>query len=360
MMLLCIIAFALSIILTLHSLSVMGLAGCSAGSSCDMVTGSRWSLVLGFLPVSSLSTGLYLAAALCCLWLFFDDDALIKKALAGLSAAIAAGSLWFVYIQMFKIKAFCPYCMSSHLCGLLLFACVFIWMVRESGLQLRSRIASMGAGTAVACLFIIFQLLTTPSYRAQTGQSRDPLPIPEAAVSPVIGSGDAPCPVALLYDYQCPHCRVIHGMLEEVVERLDGEVSFVLCPSPLSPSCNPYIPAGPDRFPGSCVMAGLSLSIWNHDPEAFETFDRWLMEEIRTEEECVAKASELCAGASVDDPWVKQYMSMTLELFARTSVNGQGGIPRMVFGDKWLIPETDDPDDLVRLVESLIRPQSND
>lgn len=71
-------------------------------------------------------------------------------------------------------------------------------------------------------------------------------------------------------------------------------------------------------------MAGLSLSLWNHDPEAFETFDRWLMEEIRT------------------------------------SVNGQGGIPRMVFGDKWLIPETDDPDDLVRLVESLIRPQSND
>ena len=70
MALLCAVALVLSVILTLHSLSGMGLVGCGTGSSCDQVTASRWSLVMGFLPVSSLAVGAYLALLVCIVFLF--------------------------------------------------------------------------------------------------------------------------------------------------------------------------------------------------------------------------------------------------------------------------------------------------
>lgn len=354
MMLAGIIAFVLSVMLTVHSLSGMGLAGCSAGSSCDQVTGSKWSVILGFLPVSSLSMGLYLAVLVCCAYLFFEYDPFAKKILAALCAAISAGSLWFIYIQTFKVGAFCPYCMTAHSCGILLSICCFLWLKNEQDISRKSLMPFVSAGTAAAVVFAVFQLLTTPSYRIQSGYVQDPLPVPDASVSPVVGPTDAQHTIALLYDYQCPHCRIVHSMLEEVVDNLGGQVSFVLCPSPLSPSCNPYIPAGQDRFPGSCTMAKLALSLWSHDPDLFHSFDSWMMQSERTEEECMSKAKELFPGISTDDPWTVTYLSGTLELFARTSMNGQGGIPRLVYGDSWVIPEVDDPDDLTELVRKII------
>ncbi len=53
-----------------------GLPDGTAGSSCDQVTGSRWSLLLGFLPVSSLAIGAYLAQLLCVIYLLRNDDPL--------------------------------------------------------------------------------------------------------------------------------------------------------------------------------------------------------------------------------------------------------------------------------------------
>lgn len=347
-------AFVLSLILTLHSLSMAGLAGCSAGSSCDMVTGSRWSMLFGFLPVSSLSMGLYLAAAVCSIYICIYDDAFVKMVMGGLAAAVLAGSAWFIFLQTFVIGAFCPYCMSAHGCGFLLAVCVFIWLVKDGKLPAKSIRNSALAGAAVAVAFIILQILTTPSYRVHTGQTRDPLPIPDASEAPCVGPEDAPHAVALLYDYQCPHCRVIHDMLEDAAARLDGQVCFILCPSPLSPSCNPYIPAGQDLFPGSCTMASLALSLWRHDKDAFRIFDRWLFEDARTEDECTSYALSLYEGARQDDPWVQQYLSGTLELFARTSTADKGGIPRFVYRDKWVIPEVDDPEKLAGIVESLV------
>lgn len=354
MVVLAAIAFVLSFILTLHSFSVMGLIGCSAGSSCDVVTGSKWSLILGFLPVSSLSMGLYLAVLLCCVYLFFYDELLVKRVLLALSVAILLGSLWFIYLQQFQVGAFCPYCMSAHISGILMSLIAVRYLCRDSALPRKSSIFPVISATAIVVLFMAFQLLTTPSYRSQVGRLQEGLPIPEISSSPHIGPEDAEHTVALLYDYQCPHCKIIHDLLDEVVERLDGRVAFVLCPSPLSPACNPYIPSEQDRFPGSCTMARLALSIWKHDAAAFEEFDSWLWEEFRTEEECLAKASELCPEASLNDNWVLQYLSASLEIFARTTMNEKGGIPRLIYGDSWALPEVDDAESLTEIVENLI------
>ncbi len=56
-----IIALLLSLILSWHYLSGDTLAGCIGGSSCETVLNSRWALLGGVLPVSSLAVGTYLS-----------------------------------------------------------------------------------------------------------------------------------------------------------------------------------------------------------------------------------------------------------------------------------------------------------
>ena len=359
MTLLCVIALVLSIILTAHSLSGIGLIGCGAGSSCDQVTGSRWSLLLGFVPIASLAVGAYLALLLCVLYLFFDFDAVVRKVLWGLSVTVLFCCLWFIYLQAVKVKAFCPYCMSAHVCGMFTVVLAFL-SCRDLGRKTLLRVAGTGAALAVA--FMVFQMSTTPAYQARTGHSDIRLPIPDAVASPVVGSVDAERTVALLYDSRCSHCRTIHGFLEDAVRHFGGKVAFVLCPTPLSPACNPYIPSGgEDLFDGSCDLARLALGLWTVDPDAFREFDAWLFSADgkegwypRTPAEAEKKAFELSAGRSMNPDWISSYLAGTLELFGRTTAEGRGGIPRLIYGSSWVIPETDTPEGFTRAVEELL------
>ena len=358
--LLCSVALILSVILTIHALAGMSLIGCGAGSSCDQVTGSRWSLLLGFLPVSSLAVGAYLALLVCILYLFFDFDTAVRKVLLVLSSAVFLCCLWFIWIQAAKVKAFCPYCLSTHLGGILLFV-LAVLSSRDLGSPAVLRM--LGAGGALAVAFMAVHLLTMPAYRAQSGRSEAPLPIPAATDSPVVGPGDASVSVALLYDCRCSHCRTIHGFLDEAVAHFGGRVSFVLCPTPLSPVCNPYIPVtGEDRFAGSCDLARLALGLWKADPEAFRTFDAWLFEADgkdgwypRSPAEAEAKARELSGGVPLDGDWTADYLSRTLELFGRTTSEGRSGIPRLVYGSSWIIPEADTPEGFIEAVGKLLQ-----
>lgn len=359
MALLCTVGLVLSIILTAHALSGMGLIGCGTGSSCATVTGSRWSLLMGFLPISALAVGAYLALLVCILYLFYDFDTTVRKVLLGLSVAVLLCCLWFIWLQAAKVKAFCPYCMSAHTCGILT---AVLCLLASRDLGKKAVLWAAGAGALVAVAYMAFQFFTTPSYRAQTGRSDALLPIPGAAVSPVVGPVDADHTVALLYDYRCSHCRTIHGFLDEAVAHFGGKVAFVLCPTPLSPACNPYIPAASeDPFVGSCDLARLALGLWKADPDLFRTFDEWLFAADgdngwypRSPAEADAKARELSGGAPLDGVWTADYLSRTLELFGRTTAQGRSGIPRLVSGSSWVIPEADTPEGFIRAVEDLL------
>ena len=359
MALLCAVALVLSVILTLHSLSGMGLVGCGTGSSCEQVTASRWSLVMGFLPVSSLAVGAYLALLVCIVFLFFDYDTTVRKVLLTVSVTVALCCLWFIGLQAVKVKAFCPYCMSAHTCGLLT---ALLAILSSRDLDGRSGRWAYGTGLLLAVVFALFHGLTMPAYRAQAGRSDGRLPIPDAAVSPVVGPPHARNAIALLYDYRCSHCRTIHGFLDEAVAHFGGEVCFVLCPTPLSPACNPYIPAGgEDRFAGSCELAELAMGLWALDPEAFRSFDTWLFAAEGTDgwyprspEDAAEKARTLAGNRTPDDAWASAYLSGTLELFGRTTAEGRSGIPRLVHGSSWIIPEADTPEGFIRAIEDLL------
>ncbi|MBQ9477836.1 MAG: hypothetical protein IJU63_08655 [Bacteroidales bacterium] len=356
------IAFLLAVVLTVHALSGAGLIGCGAGSSCDLVTRSKWSLLFGVIPVSALGAALHAAVLVCAGLLLRKPARALNILLCLLAHAAFVVAVWMVILQGFFIHAFCPFCMTEHILGGVLLAIVILYLLRLGTEGRLALIDGSRAGAGLAALFIAVQLLTTPSVRSQQGRGEQLLPVPDPVASPSVGPVDAARRIALLYDYQCPHCRVIHGMLEEVAAHYGGEVVFVLCPTPLSQQCNPYLPGGEDRFEGSCALARQALGLWNIDPALFADFDAWLFDaeasgrwRPRTVQDAAQYAARLAAGRRPDEAWMEGYLKKCLELFGRTSIQGKGGIPRLVYGSSWVIPEVDDAAGLIRIVDELIQ-----
>ena len=120
---LAVVAFAISAYLAYASLGGGGVAGCGPESGCDKVLGSRWSKWLG-IPVSLGALVVY-GAVLAMTFLFTRQiPAEVKRrvwSVLVLAAVLALGAaLWFVGLQMVVIRAFCPYCMVAHTCGLVM------------------------------------------------------------------------------------------------------------------------------------------------------------------------------------------------------------------------------------------------
>lgn len=368
MVLLCTIALILSIILCVHAFSGRGLIGCGAGSSCSQVLGSRWSFLFGLVPVSGLAVCIYCILIACLLLL---DAAGTDSALRGLlrgvilagAAAVLGSAVWFITAQKVLIHAFCPYCMTTHIIGVI-FALSIIFHEFAAGGRGKALLC-IAAGLCAAGILAGTQLITTPRTAYDDGSVTEALPLPDPHSLPTVGDPDAEHCITLLYDYRCSHCRRLHKMLPELVERFGGRVSFVLCPTPLSLECNPYVPEGVDVFQGSCTLAKTALALWRCSPEAFWAYDSWLFEENprgqwkpRETEDAVAMAAELIGAERLRerlaDEWINVYLSRDFELFGRTSSDGRAALPRLVCGKRWLVPDADDADGLASLVNKLI------
>ena len=371
--LLCAVAFVLCVLMTLHSLNGAGLAGCSAGSSCDAVLSSRWSLLFGFLPVSGLALAVYTAIAACLAFIAFSkDDELVRGAhllLHLFCGAVCGAAIWMFILQKWVIGSFCPYCMSAHGTGLLLSAVVLLsgsGLIRSVASSRGKRAAAFCAGLAAAALLAGVQLLTTPDSAYADGEADSSLPVVKPGDAPYIGDPDAETVIELLFDYQCSHCQKIHGMLPEVVEHFGGKVAFVLCPTPLSLECNPYVPRGvEDRFAGSCELARTALALWRISPDAFRRFDawmfasepgkKWLLHSVPAAREY---AASLVGGEALaemmEDASIGNALSRNLEIFGRTTNSEISAIPRFISGSRWLVPDTDTVEGLCSLVSSML------
>jgi uncharacterized membrane protein/protein-disulfide isomerase len=368
-----ILALALSTIMSWHYLAGGSMAGCGTGSPCEEVLSSRWSSIAGILPVSGLAMGVYLALLVAVFFIGQATETPIRRlswnVMLILSGSVAGSAVWFTILQKWIIGNFCPYCMTAHITGLFLSVLVIWKAVSEPGdepsIPVIRPLPAFGrfmTGLTLAGTLVASQVLFTPPPTYSDIERRDEMPAIDYHLIPVTGSPDAVYIVTMLYDYQCPHCQQLHFMINEAIRQYNGKLAFALCPAPLHADCNPYIPRGVDTYKNSCELAKIGMAVWLADHEAFRDFenwmftfesgDRWLP---RSPEAARARAVELVGKEKFDtawgDPWVGKYLQTTTKIYGQTIQGGMGGVPKLVFGSRWVIPEPNNADDLITILQ---------
>lgn len=98
---------------------------CGIGG-CETVLTSSYAIVLG-IPTALLGT-IYYFILIISLFLFLDlkKEMLLRIPII-LSFLGAIASIWFIYLMIFVIKSFCPYCAVSAVTSLIIF-CLSIWV----------------------------------------------------------------------------------------------------------------------------------------------------------------------------------------------------------------------------------------
>ncbi len=392
------LALASSVYLAWHSLVGGPVIGCGGGSPCNKVLSSRWSSIGGVFPVSSLAAGAYLAMLVASLSIGPARAAPVRRlawrTMLVVVGAAAGSAVWFIIVQKWVIGAFCPYCMTTHISGLLL-AALTMWRAPEvmdeaptivastkplaSGclgstvpLEGASRVSPgdvigswppIGfflAGLGLAGILATCQLGFAPPAAYIRGQSQNTPPSLDPHSVPLLGSPEAPYVVSLLFDYECPHCQQLHFLLNEAIRRYNGKLAFALCPTPLNRQCNPYVPRDEKEFKDSCELAKVGLALWVANREAFTAFDHWMFSfesgdrwQPRSLDSAKAKAIELVGQAKFDAgwnaPWVPGYMQTCIRIYGHT---GSNAIPKLVFGPRWVTPEPRDANDLVSILQT--------
>jgi uncharacterized membrane protein len=361
-LLLCTACLALAGWMLFHSLTGVRMVGCGAGSGCDSVMGSPWAYVLGGVPVSLPAAVAYLLLGLCVLFFGGETeedrslDRILWPMMLVLGGAIFGAALWFCYLQLFVLHAFCKYCTLLHLLGCVLAGWILL-AGRPFG-RLRNR-SLFVVGLLAAALFAIVQSRTLPAAAYDAGRTEVALPSFSEGEIPVLGPSDAPDELTLLFDFQCNHCRWLHRVLPDLLEKAGGQYRIRLCPVPLSSACNPYIPSsGIDRFVGSCQLTRYALAVWYARPDAYEAYWDYLLgsgdeRAAIAPADAEARAGELLGDdfeSAIQNPRIDAYLRKVEELFGRTSSSQKSGVPRLIRGQHWLVPETDQADELLELI----------
>lgn len=350
-----------------HSLSGGQMAGCGAGSGCDSVMSSPWAYLLGGVPVSLPAAVVYALLILCLLFLGGESaearslDKLLWILLPLFGGCIVGAALWFCYLQLAVLHAFCKYCTLMHLLGCVAAAVIFV----QAGKQGHRPLVPFVCGLAAAAAFAFVQSCTLPDAIYDSGSAEASLPLFTEEELPVITASSQPeanpTTITLLFDFQCNHCRRLHRILPEMLEKAGGSYRILLCPVPLSSACNPYIPySGTDRFAGSCQLTRYALAVWFARPEAYADYWDYLLgsgdERTAVTPADAAAQARVILGESFDaalaDARIDACISKAEELFGRTSSLGKSGVPRLICGSRWLVPETDDADELLTLIGS--------
>ncbi len=385
-----ILALILSSILSWHYLKGGSMAGCGGGSPCDLVLNSRWSMLAGVLPVSGLAFGVYLAILTASFFIGPITEAPVRRlawrVMLILAGSVAGSAIWFTIVQKWIIGDFCLYCMTTHITGFLL-AVLIIWRATKefdnhsnvtpqpdstqnispaTAQRIIRPLHALGSvliGLILSGIMVASQLILTPASAYRIGESQNNLPAIDYLTVPIVGSPDAPYIVNLLFDYQCPHCQHLHFMLDEATRRYNGKLAFVLCPAPLNSQCNEYIPDNADAYKNSCELAKIGLAVWVAKRQAFPVFDNWMFTfesgdrwRPRDPDSARAKAIELVGQAEFDaawsDPWIAQYIQTSVRIYGQTIQNGKGGVPKLVFGSHWVIPQPINTDDLIMILQN--------
>jgi uncharacterized membrane protein len=410
------IALGISAFLAWRALRGGSLPGCGPESGCDEVLSSRWGYWLG-VPVSLGALPIY-ALVLAATFALARTRSLVTPrrawlVLAFAAVAISGAALWFVGVQGIVLHKFCPYCMTAHVCGLVLAGLI---VSRLPGVVGRHRPASgpgprlspAAAGGAFLCglaavaLLAAGQLLhhprtfevtalnpgaptpgvfplapaSTTAQASAVGPGSAASPVPGSALRsarelelhrgafrldvlsvPLLGKADAPDLMVSLFDYTCSHCRQLHRPLMETYRARSNTLAIVSLPVPLDPLCNPLVKRPLPEQTNACTYARLGLGVWRADRTRLEVFDDWVFSfphppstnEVRARAESLVGAENL--AKALQDPWIEDLLRTNIRLYhTNYLVYGKGRLPQLMIGTNLLVGLPGGPEDIYRLL----------
>ena len=102
------------------------------------------------------------------------------------------------------------------------------------------------------------------------------------------------------------------------------------------------------------------MAVWYARPEAYEAYwdkllgsgDERAVIDISAAE---SQARELLGDSfevALRDSRIDSYLRKVEELFGRTSTSSKSGVPRIIHGQQWIVPETDDAESLLQLLRA--------
>jgi hypothetical protein len=52
------------------------------------------------------------------------------------------------------------------------------------------------------------------------------------------------------------------------------------------------------------------------------------------------------------NPWIDQYLQTCVRIYGQTIQSGKGGVPKLIFGSQWVIPQPYNADDLIMILQN--------
>ena len=271
------LALIIAIYLGWQSATGHAIMGCGAEGGCAKILKSKWGKVLG-VPVSLPGAGVYAFL----LWAAMRRVAVSlrqRRWECGASILVLGGALWFVILQAFVLKAFCPWCDSAH--ALASVGVIVLWRARHQAPAIavpgRIGLAAILVPAAAVAGMAVFQSVSPEPERIQEGRLSQAMLAGAGTLSlhggritvvpsalPRIGLPDAGIVLVTLTDFTCPHCRELHRTLTQLAAQHPGKFHAVLLPGAYEPDAR--------------ELHRIMLTLWRVDPERYATLAAGLVD----------------------------------------------------------------------------------
>ena len=207
------VAIAASAALVIEYRNAGDPAFCGAGSGCFKVRISEWSHLFG-IPVPTIGISAYVA-------LFgFALAARTRRqwqALAAITSAGAVCAMGFIGLQHFAVHAYCPWCMGVDTAAIVAAIAALTLVRRGAGLNAENTPPreQMGPWLGAAFAGMLFPFIW----------AQYPVHPP---LHPEIAALEVPGKVSIVEftDFECPFCRSLHPILEELRREHGDKLHF--------------------------------------------------------------------------------------------------------------------------------------
>jgi hypothetical protein len=170
---------------------------------------------------------------------------------------------------------------------------------------------------------------------------------------PIQGSAQAPHIIVHLYDYTCPDCRHVHGLLRQAREHFGQQLAVLAVPVPLEKACNPLVEHHDPKHDNACFYVRLTLAMWKLNPAKFEALDRWLYDPVVPPPAVTSLAfARDLAGSAIDramaDPGLDRLIEKSVVMLKAV---GGGKLPKLLLPQVVVWGRVPTAGDLIRVLK---------